>query len=274
MVTLSVHMVTGRPEQILILPGSTYKPLWTGLATSAIFLGLLSKVYLAAAVGLALTTATLLAWTSDRGLRRDLGAIDAGRGVRLPTQYEGPNPPSWWGLLFALTSSGVLFGSLVFGTLHLWVVAPNWPPPELLESGCAAALLAAGGFVAAGASGAAAVRANRRGAILARGLLTLVADGGHALALAGVAWIALVHMPDPTRHAYAAVTGAMLAYLGLHASIGLIFAAYGLFRDFAGYLSPARGLDLRIGALWHAYAAVAGVTGLVVIFALPWRVGS
>ena len=40
--------------------------------------------------------------------------------------------------LFLLLANSVLFGSLLFGYAFLWTVAPNWPPPLILQPGPAA----------------------------------------------------------------------------------------------------------------------------------------
>ena len=56
---------------------------------------------------------------------------------------------------------------------------------------------------------------------------------------------------------------ALLAYAALHAALGLLFARFGLYRGYAGYLSPRRGLDLRIGRLWHDYTAMTGAMALL-----------
>lgn len=97
--------------------------------------------------------------------------------------------------------------------------------------------------------------------------------GSHALSLTCISWIFFVDMPVPTEHAYAAVSSAILIYLALHTLLGVIFALYGLYRGGAGYLSPARSLDLRIGVLWHDYTAAAGVLAIVLLFALPLVIG-
>jgi cytochrome c oxidase subunit I+III len=273
METLSVHMVTGKIEQVLILPSSTYKPLWTALATGTVFLGLLFKIYWLSFAGFAATILIFLTWTQGRGLRRDLGLLGIGRGASAPTQYEGPNPPSWWGLVFALIANSFFFGSLLFGFVFLWVVAPGWPPPVLLNSGFLASLLVSAGLISAAWSGHAALAANSRGEAGRRGTWLLIGAAAHVLALAEIGWLIFRHLPDPTIHAYAATSTAILGYVALHVFMGAIFALYGLHRGGAGYLSPARSLDLRIALLWHDYAAATGLLALVLLFAMPLVIG-
>ena len=50
----------------------------------------------------------------------------------------------------------------------------------------------------------------------------------------------------------------------------LLFAGFGLYRGHAGYLSPRRSLDLRIGRLWHDYTAITGAIALLAALALCW----
>ena len=62
------------------------------------------------------------------GLGRDYGPMPVGRGVSVPPHTEVAGAPPWWALIFTLVADGTLFASLIFGTLYLWISAPNWPP--------------------------------------------------------------------------------------------------------------------------------------------------
>src|SRR5690554_2643357 len=55
--TLSVDVVSGRPEAVVLLPGSTWVPLYAGLATALAFVSFLFKVYLLSALGLVISVA-------------------------------------------------------------------------------------------------------------------------------------------------------------------------------------------------------------------------
>jgi cytochrome c oxidase subunit I+III len=239
-----------------------------------VFLGLLFKIYWVSVAGFLITVALVLSWTRGRGLLSDWGAIDVGHGERAPTQYEGPNPPSWWALAVALVANGGFFASLLFGVLFLWVVAPGWPPPEVLSGGTMAGALAALGLATAAAGGRAAAGQHHGDAFARRRTWLLLCATGHALALGGLAWIGFAHLPDPTSHSYVAASGALLVYSGLHAFIGFVFAVYGHYRDWSGYVSPARTLDLRIGTLWHTYTAATGLVALFTVVVLPLVIGS
>ncbi|WP_310386827.1 cbb3-type cytochrome c oxidase subunit I [Roseateles sp.] len=45
--TLGVHMSSGQPDQLIVLPKSTYLPLWTGLAAAKAVLAMLAKAFIA-----------------------------------------------------------------------------------------------------------------------------------------------------------------------------------------------------------------------------------
>jgi cytochrome c oxidase subunit I+III len=104
-----------------------------------------------------------------------------------------------------------------------------------------------------------------------RNLWLAAATAAHAF---GVVWLAVLAagLPDPTAHAYAASTLALLVYAGFHAALGCVFALYGWWRSKAGYVSASRSLDLRIGSLWHDYTAVTGVAALLLATGMPWLV--
>lgn len=269
METLSVHPLSGQIEQVVVLPTPSLKPLLTALATGSVFLGLLFKIYWFSIVGFAAVIMLFLTWTRGHGSRTDIGTLDVGHGVSVPTQYEGPHPPSWWGLALALLANGFFFGSLLFGFVFLWVIAPNWPPPELLDGGLMTGSLAAACLVATAMSSHLALRSNANGDAMRRGTWLLITAAGHLIAISSMIWLCLAYLPDPTRHAYAATSAAILVYVGLHALLGAILAFYGLYRSGSGFMSSSRSLDLRIGVLWHDYTAATGVIALAVLFALP-----
>ena len=56
-----MHVTSGAPEQLIVLPQPTYLPLATALATAAAVLGLLFKFYLLS-LGLALVIAACSCW--------------------------------------------------------------------------------------------------------------------------------------------------------------------------------------------------------------------
>jgi cytochrome c oxidase subunit I+III len=75
-------------------------------------------------------------------------------------------------------------------------------------------------------------------------------------------------VPDPTGHAFAAVSAALLAFVGIHAFIGALLAAYGAVRARNGYVSARRTVDLRIGDLWHMFTAGVTLSAMLLLFGL------
>ena len=144
--TLGVHMITGEPDQLIVLPQPTYLPLWTALATAAAVLALLFKVYPLAIVAALVIVGLFLFAAQRSGHARDYGPLPVGCGVSVPPHTEVADAPPWLALICALVADGTLFASLLFGTFYLWIAAPNWPagvapdPSRLLALGAVAAL--------------------------------------------------------------------------------------------------------------------------------------
>jgi cytochrome c oxidase subunit I+III len=265
--TLGVHMTSGQPDQLIVLPKSTYLPLWTALATAAAVLGFLAKAYLVSAGAVAVVALLFVFGAQTAGHARDMGPLPIGRGLSVPPHTEVHGSPPWWALVFALVADGTLFASLLFGTLYLWIAAPNWPPLAVPQT----SLLLAAGVVLALSLATAAARASLRALIAGRAPQVWMLTG--ALLLAAV--IAMLGeliggvMPHPREHALGATAAALLSYVLVHAAIGLLFLASNLWRNSAGYLSARRTLDLRLTRLWLDYTAVTAVIALGLVLALP-----
>src|SRR4249919_725598 len=75
--------------------------------------------------------------------------------------------------------------------------------------------------------------------------------------------------PHPHEHALGATAAALLGYIAIHASIGLLFLVSNLLRFGGGFVSPRRLLDLRLTRLWLDYTLVTGVIALTLVLALP-----
>ncbi len=258
METLGVDMATAEPTEVIVLPRSTFLPLWTALATGAFVLCLLFKVYWLSLVPVVIVVGLFLAWARDTGSTRDLDPLDIGRGRSAPVHWQVERPPSWWAMVMTLTANGVLLSSLIFGALFLWVVAPAWPPP--MAAIASPMMLATGVIAALAAAACGRFAARRLTAGHSPAPWLAVCFGLHLVATAALV-VAILGIEGPTRHAQAAMVAAVLGYPALHSAIGAIFAGYGLWRDRGGYLSPLRSLDLRIGRLWHDYTAGAVVIG-------------
>ena len=264
--TLGVHMTSGVPDQVIVLPRPTYLPLVLGLATATAVLGFLFKTYLLSAVAAGVVAALFVYGAQGTGMQRDIGPLPIGRGLSVPphTEVEGALP--WWALVFALVADGTLFTSLIFGTLYLWIAAPPWPAsmpqPELVLALGAIAALAVAAFAAR-----ASLRALRAEASPQRWMALA------ALALVGcIAAVAVLIgelVPHPREHALGATASVLLGYVVAHAGIGLLFLLSNLLRLRGGWVSPRRSTDLRLTRLWLDYSAVTAAIAIGLVLALP-----
>jgi cytochrome c oxidase subunit I+III len=265
--TLGVHMTSGAPEQLIVLARTSYMPLFTAIATAVAALAMLLKLYLLCLAAVLVTAGLFVLSRQSAGLARDYGPLPVGHGLSLPPHTEVEGAPPSLALIFALVADATLFVSLLFGTLFLWISAPNWPPsatpePSLLLSlaalaGLAVAAMAARGSLRAGAGGSA-----------PHGWIALAAIALLAAIAAIVALIAGI-IPHPLEHALGATAAALLGYVAFHSGIGLLFLLSNLMRSAAGFLSPRRLTDLRLTRVWLDFTAVTGAIAIGLVLALP-----
>ena len=253
--TLAVDMTSGAAEHVVVLPGNGWWPIATAAALGGFFLSMLAGLYWIAPLFLPVVAWLAWRWAWTNGRRGDVGAVDAGAGLMLPTSFEAPRTTGWWGSVFALGASATLFGSLLFGYAFLWTVAPNWPPPALVTASAVVPLLAVAGAAAAG-------WAMRRGRPLA-------ALGGQAAIVAALA-VLLAGAPAPTTHAYAATSAAIAGYGIFHALVAALMLAFVAARTRAGFHSAARSGEARIVQLWSDHAAGAGAFAAILLVVPGW----
>ena len=269
--TLGVHMTSGLPEQLIVLPRATYLPLWTAICTAAAVLAMLAKFYFLALFMTLVVAGLFVRWGQDAGHSRDYGSLPVGRGLSLPPHTEVDSAPPWWALIFALVADGTLFTSLVFGVLYLWISALNWPPEATPATNLLPALasIAALFVAAAGARGSLHAVAGGRApqAWIGLAVLVLLAAAGAVVVLIGNV------IPHPREHALGATAAALFGYVVLHAGIGLLFLLSNFMRLAAGFISPQRLIDLRLTRLWLDYTAVTGAIAIGLVLALPTLVG-
>ena len=262
-----MHTTSGAPEQLIVLSRPSYLPLCTALGTAAAVLAMLFQFYLLALAAALVTVGLFVLAGQSAGLARDYGALPVGHGVSVPPHTEVAGAPPWWALIWTLVADGTLFTSLVFGTIYLWISAPNWPPAAAPEPNLLLALAALAALTVAAAA--------------ARGSLRALAAGGALQGWIGLAMLALIAaiaavviligglVPHPREHALGATASALLGYVALHAGIGLLFLISNLLRFGAGFVSPRRLTDLRLTRLWLDYTALTAAVALGLVLALP-----
>ena len=261
--TLIVATASGGPMQVAILPGNSRLPFVLAVVTSASFLAPLVGAYALSAAALAGVVAVALVWAWGLGRKTDEGLVDAGHGLQLPTSWEVPDPPGWWGSLALLLADGVHFGSLLFGYAFLWTIAPNWPPPSWIEPGLIGPVLALAGIGCLLAGPRLTVRSILRGQGPVAGLVLALLGAGALAGAAGSVWLA---RPDPAGHAYDATLWLLAGHVVLHAAIALIMLGFLSARVIAGYASPRRIGEARIVRLWADFAALTGLMALAAVW--------
>ncbi|HEY2624184.1 MAG TPA: cbb3-type cytochrome c oxidase subunit I, partial [Dyella sp.] len=264
---LGVHVTSGEPEQVIVLPQPTYLPLITALATGAAVLAMLFKFYLLT-LAIALVVMGLFVFAGQRaGLARDYGPLPIGHGVSVPPHTEAASPPAWLALICTLIADGTLFTSLVFGTFYLWIAAPNWPASLAPQANRMLALVVIVALVVAAAAARGSLRSAAAGG-KAQGWIAMAATAVLAAMAAAAGLIGSV-TPHPQQHALGATAAALIAYVFVHAGIGLLFLISNLLRINAGFIAPRRLTDLRLTRLWLDYTTITGVIALGLLLSLP-----
>ncbi|MEN3951911.1 cytochrome c oxidase subunit I [Iodidimonas sp. SYSU 1G8] len=272
--TLCVDPVTGQPDQVLVLPGPSYLPLVAALATGLFFVAFLFKLYWLSAIGAVAVLALSLIWMWRSGLREDPEPIDIGFGEHVLPHAASDRSTAWWAMVFTLTVDAAFFAALVFGYLFLWLIAPNWPPPRLVDPGLgvpAATTLALSVAVLAARRARA---CNARGSAAGREAALLAAAIAGVLAMAGFLAVPFWLAPPPTEHAYGAVVAVLAGYGAFHALIAAIASAYSFLRSRAGFMSAMRAIDAVNQDMFWRYAALTGLVILVLVHGLPRWAGA
>ncbi len=254
--TMAVAPTSGAIDHVLVLPGNSRLPIITAAVTGCFFLSVLLGYYWFAPVAVIGVIALGWRWAWKLGSRNDVGQVPIGGGRTAPIHRECPGAPGWWGGLFLLTADAVLLASLIFGYAFLWVVAPNWPPPNILE----------GGFVTGAMTGAVAIVAALLGrraeakvqsqSMVAAGQMSVAAAAAHAATIIGLLAMGVTSLPAPSSHAYAATAWILIAYAGLHALVAMTSTAFAKARIAAGFISKARALDVSVARLFSDFSAL------------------
>ncbi len=248
METIGVDAVSGKANQIIVLPTPTCLPLYTALATGGVFFSLLFKLYPASAVFALLTLGLFLLWTRNNAARTDWGEMIASPSSRLPLHFEHADAPSILAMRLTLVANATLFSSLLFGGLFLWVSTPAGEGIPASQAGTAHLSALAFGLIATccGAGGSALGRV-----IIGKAML-VASVAAYAIA-AALILLDLSMNSTASAHALEAVKFAVSSYLLVHLVLGAVFSGFCLYRLRSGYVSETRQNDLVIGRLWHGY---------------------
>ncbi|WP_228242308.1 cytochrome c oxidase subunit I [Porphyrobacter sp. GA68] len=259
--TLAVDIVTGAPEHVAILPGSSLTPLFTALVFGGFFMSMLLGIYWLAPVFIVGAAVMIWRWVATTGTTHDPGPVDAGNGYYLPTGFAIRGSVGYWGSVLAVAASGTLFASLVFGYFFLWVVAPNWPPPGAFGAYLLEPIIVTAGALLAVVAARLGLRnfdRSRSGAI--------AAAAGSALAIAGLLAGAIRHLPEPTFHAFAATGWALTGFAVFSCAVGALAQLFVHRRIASGHVIAQRPHELRTAAVWSDY-------GVGVAVVVAWLLG-
>jgi cytochrome c oxidase subunit I+III len=272
--TLGVDGATGKPEQVILLPGPSLLPLWAALAVAGVALTFLFSIYWASGLFALLAVFLVLWWFWETGLKVDPEPIEIGFGKRLMPHPAVTQAPGWWGMIFTLVFDATVLASLLFGYVFLWTIGPNWPPPEYIATDILSPLAT---VLALGAGTLAAVRASaaiRKGWIASAIAGMRIAAGAGLVAAAGFVAVPVFLAPPLTEHAYSASVFMLAAYGALHAALASVGALFVLARIKHGYVSTMRSLDARNAALFWTYTGVSGILLVAAIHLMPLMAGS
>jgi len=264
--------VEAEPQYVAVLPGPGWAHLVAAVGTAGFFLALTVEWLVPAAAFAALALAGVLRWLWTA---TDLGPVPPGRGeigdgIILPVYLTGPASLSWSMMVVLMLVMGSCYACLVASYLFLWLVNGEamWPPagmplPDASFGGAALVLYAA----AAGAIWLSGRALARRGALpiwtMAAALLLLCAAFAADFLAVRTAGL------EAGRHAFGAISYAMLSWQGVHVLFAAIMALYVMARAGAGLLDGTRRLSFDNTALFWFYTAGQGAAGLFVLHLLP-----
>ena len=257
--TLGSDPVSGRPREVIHLPGNSWQPLIAALALAGLCILLLTKRYGAALALAAIAVVVLLRWSWEHGAEPAAAAgegRDAPAGLALHSHtFDGPG---LWGMGLTLLADAALYGSLIFAWLFLWTVAPGWQPapdsPLTAWSLPAAALAFAAGRLALHRT----VRSLKHGdaGALAARLWFAAASGAAGCAVLGVELRSAPLQPGLAAHD--AMLVFLLWFLLLHGALAAVLAALQAVRVRRGLVGVHAPYEpVVVASLW---SFVAGAT--------------
>jgi cytochrome c oxidase subunit I+III len=256
--TLVTSAVDAKPQFVLRLPMPGWAPLVGAWFTAAFFLLLTFKLVWPAALCGVIAIAALLHWGWSLDPPADLGRVDIGGGLSLPTYVSGPLSQAWWAMVVLMIVAASLYACLLFSYLYVWLVSPGlWPqaaPPLAWPAATAAALVLSSVLVRW-----ADVRADCRflwGAIP----LLAVSFVANLLSQRGV---------HPAENAYGAVVHAFFVLDGFFAAVAVTLALFAIARQRAGKLDRVRRVTLDNAKLFWHYTVAQTLAGLAMVHGFP-----
>ncbi|MDF2620356.1 MAG: cytochrome c oxidase, subunit [Xanthobacteraceae bacterium] len=266
--TLVTDVLDATPEQVLRVPGDSFKPMIAAVLIGGSFIATTFHWWIAALVSGGLGIAAIMVWLWTGTARiPEKPAADAGMGLELPLYASGSASVGWWAMFITMVGDGTAFLSLVFAYFYYWTIHAAFPPEGMAMPDAWLALGAGAATLLAWLLMLFARRENwwdRPGMVRASLALSLL------LALAGAALLLLAPWElDPTEHVYPATVWVLALWTALHLAVGVLMQGYCLAGSFAGKLTGKHDIDLRNVVLYWHFAALTMATTLAVIVLAP-----
>ncbi len=252
--TWGTDPLTGKPREIIHLPGNSWWPLIASLFIGVVCISLLVKVYPLAAVASIAAIIVLLRWSWENGTH-PLAAPDAKvQPGDPPLHSRTQDGPGLWGMAVTLLANGALYLALLFGWFYLWTVSPNWQAPDTLVFSpwllLASTLLLS---LAYAWQRRALLRLRRGDDQGLAGHLWVTA----ALGLAHVALLLACLLGSelaPRGSAHDAVVTVMLVYSLLHGALACVLSALQALRVGYGYVNAGAPYEPLVVEQWWLYS--------------------
>jgi len=253
---------SARPEHVAILPFNTALPLMVAVAICAFVLLMLAGLYAVAPVALIPVICLIWIWARRAAVVAQGETVEIAPGLHLSVGARHEPTLTLSGLRCLLFADGAFFASLLFGLAFLSLVSPGpampaWQPASNVVAVAAFALALLALSAVCGRQGLSRAEVKRPATLHIAG-----AAAANGIALLTLVILALLQLPDPTRHAADAVRAAIVAYTALHIAVALLFSVFALDEARRGELRSCAGALRNLGA-WQSYTLA--VTGLAAV---------
>jgi cytochrome c oxidase subunit I+III len=267
--TLITHPITAEPEQVLRLPKNTWLPMVAAVATGAIFIAAIFKLYAISAIALAATTATILYWLWTNSAIPASRRIDAGGGLMLPLYRSGAGTHARLAMVVGMLIDATLFGSLLFTLVYLWTASPETWPDSILGLEIPTVVL---GIILLVLSGASLRLAGRRLSAGRTWSFRALTGLGTVLSTATLLFLGSVMTSaeiSPSEHAAGAAVWAIAGFHLIHLAALALAGLYLLARSLTGRLTRDYDADLKTVEVFWYYTTLQGITALLALYLLP-----
>src|SRR5690606_38630448 len=123
--TWDTDALTGRPSEIIHLPGNSLLPFIAALCIGVVCISLLAKGYWIALIATVASIGVLLRWSWENGAHPAAAPDARTQPGDPPLHSRTCDGPGRWGMGVTLLANGSLYLSMLFGWFYLWTVAPG-----------------------------------------------------------------------------------------------------------------------------------------------------